>query len=252
MDIAAFLRVLWRFRFLVVAGAVLAGLAAFLSIARVDFAGGSPQVSYRAQEQWISSSTVLVTQDGFPWGRAILDEVVPLNTPGETPSYIPRYGDAARYSGLAALYAELAKSDEVRRNVLRGSTEGQSYDAQVVESPESGSALPLIYMIGYGPTPETAVDVANRATNAFRRFLEGEQARNGIPARKRVDVVVTQEAATAQIHEGRSLARPIFLFLLVSMVFVALSFVLENLKPSSRPAAEIVAAESPVRVRRSA
>lgn len=251
MDLAAFMRVLWRFRMLLAAGLVLAALAAFFSVARIDFGGGTPSVSYREQQEWVSTATIFVTQDGFPWGRAILDEMVKVETPGQEPTYVPRYGEPGRYSGLAALYAELAKSDAVRQEVLVGSTPGQRYDPQVVQSAQSG-ALPLIYMVGYGPSPQAAVDVANRATDAFRSFLEGEQARNQIPGEKRVDVVVTQEAAGAEVSEGRSPARPVFLFLLVFMMFVALSFALENVRPRPRPAAEIVPAEPPARVRRSA
>ncbi len=250
MDLAVFIRVLWRFKLLLALGLVLATAIALLSVARVGLGSGGPEISYRTQQQWLSSSTIFVTQDGFPWGRAILDEMVRVETPGQEPTYVPRFGDPGRYSGLAALYAELAKSDAVRQEVLLGSTPGQWYDAQVVQSGQSG-ALPLIYMVGYGPTPAAAVDVANRATAAFSRFIEGEQSRNAIPADKRVEVVVTQEAAGAQVHQGRSPARPVFLFLLVFMFFVALSFVLENLRPRPRPA-ELVPAARPAPVRRAA
>ena len=246
------MRVLWRFRLLVAVGILLGALAGIFSVARVDLGGGTPTLVYREQEEWISASTIFVTQEGFPWGRAVLDEMIQVETPGGTPTFVPRFGEPGRYSGLAALYAELAKSDAVRRQVLAGAPDQTRYEPQVVQSPESGSALPLIYMAGYGPTPEAAVDVANRATDSFRRYLASEQARSEIEADKRVEVVVTRRAAQAEISERRSFARPIFLFVLVAMVFVAVSFALESFRPRPRPRAEVVSAEYPAPVRRSA
>ena len=251
MDLGAFIRVMWRFKLLLAVGVVVASFLALFSVARIELNGATPSVVYRANEEWISASTLFVTQEGFPWGRAILDEMIRVENEGADPTYVPRYGEPGRYSGLAALYAELAKSDAVRREVLTSAARGARYEPQVVQSPDSGSALPMIYMTGYGPTPATAEFVANRATEAFQRYLSSEQIRNEIPPDKRVEVVVTQKAIPAAIHESRSLARPVFLFVLVVMVFVALSFALENLRPRVRPTPALLRAE-PARARRSA
>lgn len=251
MDLGAFVRVMWRFRWLMVAGLVLASLAAFFSIARIDTSRGTPAITYREHEQWISASTVFVTQKGFPWGRAVLDEMVRVEGESGNPIYVPRYGDPGRYSGLAALYAELAKSDAVHRDAMTGAGRGEYYEPEVVATPNAG-ALPLLYIKGYGPTPEAAQRISDRATSAFRDFIASEQVRNNIPAEKRVEVVVTQQAIPAELFEARSPARPVFLFLLILMLFVALSFALENMRPRVRPTAEVVQADVPARTRRSA
>lgn len=251
MDLGAFMRVMWRFRWLMMAGVILAALAALFSVARIEMRGGTPTVSYREHEQWLSASTVFVTQRGFPWGRAVLDEMVRVEGENGTPMFVPRYGDPGRYSGLAALYAELAKSDAVLREAMIGAGPGERYEPELLSS-QSAGALPLLYIKGYGPTPAAAERIADRATKAFQDFIAREQVRNGIPADKRVEVVVTQQAIPAELFEARSPARPVFLFLLVLMLFVALSFALENLRPRVRPAAEIVPAEVRTHTRRTA
>lgn len=231
MDFAVYLRVLWRFRFLVVAGAAAALALAWLSFVRVDIDGGAPKLQYRDQEVWASSATLFVTQEGFPWGRAILDETVKVEGQAGEPSYIPRYGDSGRYSGLAQLYVELAKSDEVRRAVLRNSPPGSSYQPDVVKSADGGTVLPLIYMTGFASTPQAARATATVATRAFRRFLAEEQERNLIPEEKRVSVTVTSAPSPASVFEPRSPTRAIFVFLLVFGAVIALAFVLENVRP---------------------
>jgi hypothetical protein len=77
-----------------------------------------------------------------------------------------------------------------------------------------------------------------RASKAFRRFLDREQAASGIPSDKRIKVVVTQRATKPELFEKRSLVRPIFLFLLINMGFLALAFALENLRPRRQPPQE--------------
>ena len=251
MDLGVYMRVLWRFKFLVAIGLTLGLLLAVLSTVRIDVHGAKIDFSYRGDEVWRSSATVFVTQEGFPSGRAILDEMIRVEAEGAPPSFVPRYSEDGRYSGLAEIYAELAKSDAVRRAVLAGSPPGANYQPDPVTA-SSGSVLPLMYMTGYGKSPEVAVAIANRATTAFRDYLAEEQARNGISDEKRVEVVVIRRANGAELFKARSFVRPIFAFLLITMVSVAMAFVLENIRPRVRPAPDVLPAEHPARARRSA
>ena len=65
MDFGLYVRVLWRFRLLVVLGLILALSLAMLSFVRV----GTDGVTYRQTELWASTTRLLVTQTGFPEGR---------------------------------------------------------------------------------------------------------------------------------------------------------------------------------------
>ncbi|MBE2320233.1 hypothetical protein DVA67_029975 [Solirubrobacter sp. CPCC 204708] len=213
---------------------MLATFVAVMSSARISVEGGKPTLTYREQEVWASASTLLITQAGFPWGRAILDDMIQVDSGTDDPILIPKYGDPGRYSGLAGLYAELAKSDEVQAEVMKNSKPGESVVPMVVQPPGTNSTLPLITMKGLGPTPESAMDVAMRSSKAFREFLDRQQAASNIPKDKRVEVVVTQKATNPELFEKRSMVRPIFLFLLINIGFLALAFALENLRPRSK------------------
>jgi hypothetical protein len=231
MDLSRFLRVAWRFKLLLAIGLVLATMAAVLSVFQIG-AGG---LSYREPPVYTSASTLFVTQDGFPWGRAILDDVIKVENGTANPTVVPRFGDPGRYSGLAALYAELAKGDAVRKEALKGAPLGAYYEPIVAQTPGAAAALPLIYMQGFGASPAAARDMANRASAAVMDYLERQQSASDIDEGKRVEVTVTQEAEKAAVYQGRSFVRPIFLFMLVSLVFVALAFGLENLRPRRQP-----------------
>ena len=254
MDIKTWISVLWRFRFLVAAGLLLATCLALLSFARVELDGWKPAFSYRADEVWVSRSTLLVTQEGFPWGRAVLDEVVEVPGTGEQPQFVPKYSPGDRYVALASIYAELAKGDAVQRQVLPDAEESEGYDAHVATAP-NGSVLPRVIITGHASSPDRAEETAGTATAAFLRYLERQQASSQITADTRADVSVVNEPTKAELFEGRRMARPIFIFLLIVMAVIGLAFVLENLRPRRRPPAAstpILAADAPSRARRSA
>jgi hypothetical protein len=244
MDLGRFLSVVWRFRLLLACGVLLACLVSVTSLARITTSG----IEYREQESWTSASVLFITQDGFPWGRAILDDMITVENEGAPPTQLPKYGDPGRYSNLASLYAELAKSDGVQAAIMKDSQPGEFVEPMVVSSPGSSTALPLMTLKAFGPTPESAIDTAQRASKAFRTYLDRQQAANGIPRSERVQVVVTQKATNPELFEKRSMVRPIFLFLLINMGFLALAFALENLRPRAVPArAEVASAEPPAR-----
>lgn len=231
MDLRRFIAVVWRFRLLLALGLLLAVVLAMMSMVRVVVDGGTPKVVHRQSNTWLSASTLLVTQSGFPWGRAILDETIKGSDGAGEPGEIARFADPARYSGLAALYSRLAKADEVQAEVQRGSSTGQYYDTEVVKDANSQAVLPMIYIKGYGRTPQAAEDVANRASLVFRRYLRELQNESNILPEKRVVVSVTQKAGATELFDKRSSVRPIMLFLLVMLGFLALAFTLENLRP---------------------
>jgi len=72
MSLELDMRVLWRFRVLVLAGLLLAILLAGMAMFKVDFGGGAPKLTYRQSETWQSTARLLITQDGFPEGRTTL------------------------------------------------------------------------------------------------------------------------------------------------------------------------------------
>jgi hypothetical protein len=222
VDLGVFFRVLWRFKVVVAIGFVLALGLATLSLARVDFKGGSPSLSYRENEQWQSYTTLIISPRGFPWGRSVFS----LNF------------DPSRFATLATIYANLAQSDAVRRimardwNVRQGAIQAQP----VLSSPNNSSAppLPLMTIAATTSSARSSAAVAERATAAFLDFLRAEQSDNGIPANKRVVVDEIKHATPPVLLKGRSKTTPVAVFLAVMIAFIGLAFVLENLRPRVR------------------
>jgi hypothetical protein len=218
MDPGLHLRVLVRFRALIAAGFVLAMLLTLLSLARVSFASGHLEASYRQKQVWQGSTTLILTPQGFPWGRAVSSQSA----------------DPAVYGTLALIYAKLVTSDAVRQIMLRDGRipgkVGASYVSATPNNP-SGPPLPLITVFGTGSTAKSATALAGRATTAFLQYVANEDQTNGIPDQKRVTINVLNRAEEPVLLKGRSKTLPIVIFLTVMVAVCALAFVLENLRP---------------------
>lgn len=252
MDLQLYLRVCWRFRLIVAMGFALAISLATLAVVRVDFDGLQTKVTYRSQEVWQSQSTLLITQPGFPWGRA-----VPGPSTGDSLSEpaIP-LGDPARFTTLAALYTQLANGDAVNRILRRsgpvpGKLQASSYVPPNTASSYS-SSLPLISMTALAPSPALAASLVTRGTDAFRTYLQREQHRAGIASNERVVVQVVQRATEPVLVDGRPKTLPAIVFLTVLAAAVGLAFVLENLSPRARPAQTAAEQQSDTSTLRSA
>jgi hypothetical protein len=219
VDLGLFFRVLWRFRLVVALGFVMALTLATLSLARVDFRGGSPSLVYRQSEQWQSYTTLIISPRGFPWGRSVFSLEF----------------DPSRFATLATIYANLAQSDAVKRimardwNVRQGSILAQPVLAN--QNNSSAPPLPLMTIAATTKSGPRSAAVAERATAAFLDFLRFEQSNNGIPKNKRVVVAEIKHATPPVLLKGRSKTTPIAVFLAVMIVCVGLAFMLENLRP---------------------
>lgn len=238
MDLNLYMRVLWRFRLLVGCGLALAFVLALLSYVRIDFSGGSPSITYRTQEQWSSSATVFVTQQGFPLGRSIYDEVVPVGPGAADPSatsYVPRYADPSRFSSYAQLYARIVSSDLLKVQMLKkGPLPGTVTASPGVDARNPGIQLPLVEIQGLGATAADARAMATRSTRALIGFVSRQQAANNIDPSKRVILRVLNQAAPSVLVVPRTKTRPAFIFVAVLVACLALAFLLENMRPRVR------------------
>lgn len=245
MNLRLFARVLFRFRILVLCGLTFALALSALSLVRIDVDGTKIRYEYRSDEKWNSTASLLVTQRGFPWGRSVLDEVVPVGPEGEG-GYIPKYSDGERFQGLAQLYAELATGDAVRAIMERQGPVRGEYDAVPVRSDDGSSTLPVIELGALGASAAEAESLARRATDAFLTYLQRTQDAAEIPRSRRIEVEVIERPTRAVRVEGRRMTRPIFLFVLIVSGTILLAFALENLRPPAPPSAA-PAGPTPVR-----
>lgn len=248
MDLVLYARVIWRFRLIVVAGIVLALMLAFLSVARLRADGGL-HVAYRG-EQWEATSTIFVTQPGYPLGRAVFDEFVEI--PGQS-TVIPKLSDPSRFGTTALIYARIAQSDDVRLLMRRmGAPDGRvSAQTQTAEV-SSAILLPTVNISAFAESAEEATAVAQVAVRALIEYNRTEQARNDISAENRVQLKVLNLARDATLVKGRPVTRAAAVFLAVMLLVVALIFILENARPRMRavqstplrPAADVPEAAS--------
>lgn len=233
MDLQLFLRVLWRFRLLLLGGIALAFALAFLSFVRVSLDGSGSTFTYREPEQWASYATLWVTPDSFPWGSSTLTAPVPADPRDQADQLNVQVAPTEWFSSLAVLYAQLATSDGVREiRQESGPIPGTIEVAPVLAEKD---ALPFIRVAAISPTPAAAEVLAQREIDAFRTFLERQQEAGGIPAEERVIVKVSQSPQPAVLFEDRSKTRPIMVFLSVLIAVIGLAFILENLRPRVRP-----------------
>ena len=216
MDLQLFGRVLWRFRALVGVGLAVAFLLAILSYTKLGVDdNGLPTLTYREPEQYVSYSTIFVTQKGFPWGK--------LSAGGEAGV------DPARLTSLAVIYSQLALSDQVRKIMLRkGPIEGTIETAAVTASRDD--ALPLVRIAAIAPSATKAQTLAARETEALRTYISNQQRANAIRPQNRVVLEVVSRPSQPTLYEARGKTRPIVVFLAVAIAFCALAFVLENLR----------------------
>jgi hypothetical protein len=212
------MRVLWRFRVLLLAGFILASGLAFISYVKVTPHG----LQYRKAEQWTSTSSILVTQTGFPLGRTVL----PTGN---------RFTNPSNLASAALLYSELATSDTVKALILRhGPIEGTYAAAPVTSSANGGFALPLIQITATATSPTAAERTASRASAALTAYIEQQETANAIPADQRIVLQPVVRPKQALLLQGRSKTRPVAAFVVIMLLFVILAFVLENLRPRIR------------------
>lgn len=231
MDIGLYTRVLWRFKWIVLTGVVVGLALGGLSVVRVTDDG----VRYRQSELWSSVTRLGVTQQGFPWGRLLAQDA----TPGEQalPSGIP-IADPNRLNTLAVLYAELATSDPVRRQMLKdGPLNGKILASPVVVG-ENRVMLPFIDVLAISTSRRGAVSLAQRAADAVGVFIRDQQRANKVPQADRVVVQQIVRPKPPKIYQPRSKTMPVVVFLAVIFAAVALAFLLENARPRAREVGE--------------
>jgi hypothetical protein len=244
MDLSLYGRVFWRFRVLVAAGVLLATMLAFLTFVRVDLAK-SPHLRYREHESWSSQATLWVTQRGFPSGRSALPITGATGVQGAattTPSGSavsgagkqPAFADPARFTDLAVLYSKLVPTDLVLSFVRRSGPINGTIAAEPGFDSISGDILPLVLITATASTPKDAEALVRRATSGLQAYIDSRQASNGIASGDRVIVTRAQAATTPVLAKGRSMTKPVVVFLATLLAVLGLTAVLENVRPKIR------------------
>ncbi len=114
--------------------------------------------------------------------------------------------DPNRLNNLTILYAELATSDPVLRQMRRdGPIRGKIMAAPVVVQ-DGRYTLPLIDIVSIAATPLAAIKLSLRGTKAFQTYLTQQQRVNKVPDTDRV--LVQQVSGRARPRSSRAVRRP--------------------------------------------
>ena len=225
MDLPLFLRVVSRFRLIVVIGVLLATMLALLSFVRIGFDGGL-KLSDRGSEVWESNARLLVTPPGFKWG-----------------SHEPRRrrgrdrGTAADADGAVRKLRH--QRSGARNHVARGGPiGGVIFAAPLAANPNGDGTLPVVNITADGFTVLDSIKIANRARprcgpTSWTRPPPGDP----IPATDRVEA--DEHGLLPRLIAPRSKTMPIVIFLAVMFATMSLVFVLENLRPRPEDAAVV-------------
>jgi hypothetical protein len=228
MNLERHLRVLWRRRVLVACGFVLACILAFLTAFSVSADGPKR----RGSEVWSSSSQILVTQQGFPWGRVTLPDSSKVvggqaTTPDTTRGDKIRYADPTRFVNLALLYSVISHSDDVRSR-LRGHPSPDQIQTTLLDPTNSGNSyLPIIQLTTKASTAAEALSLNMQTYDGLRGLLTAEQDSNGIKGTNRVLLSELNRPSAPVIVEGRSLTSAMLAFLMVIIATIAFAHIAE-------------------------
>jgi hypothetical protein len=241
VDLRRHLQVLWRFRLVVIGGWLLGIAVAIMASFHVSTSG----LTWRSSQTFTSSSTLFVTQAGFPWGRVTLPATAPGQAQGggtadpnagtgtETQAQKQRreFGAPERFSDLAVVYSYLARSEQVRALIKPQPTPDQIVITPV-QNPASGAGLPLLQIEASAHDQKLSQQLDAAVISALRRYLEEEQAKSDIPADLRVRVQVLNPPSVGTVTEGRSYIGALVAFVLAIAGAIGLAYLLENLSPS--------------------
>ena len=236
MDVGLFFRVLWRFRLLVLGGVLLATALALLAFARVEISDGRPTLTYRNTETWQAVSRLLVSPGGFPF------RPLPVQTPNT---------QAVDPTTFAILASKLAEGDAVRSLIAEDGPVGGKIHAFPVQD-SNGHNLPFLDVAAMATTPERARALAVKAAAALQRYVDDEQAREGVASRSRFELRVVSQPSRPTLVEPRSKTLPALVFLAILGIAVALALVLENVRPATRTPELVSELEPSPQARRSA
>ncbi|KJL40341.1 hypothetical protein [Microbacterium trichothecenolyticum] len=245
MDVPKYLQVLWRSKWFLLVGAVVAAIAAFFA----GFTIIDGKVTSRAVQSYTAATTLLVAGESDNMYQAVVPGQ-PLVEGQTQPETVDLTSKAILYAYLISgldMRGEVEDqigvfSDDESLTALRRTTQpggDESFPGRYV--------LPILSVVGTSLNPDRAEEIADTAADLFLAQVVAEQDAATLPDSDRVVVSVLDRAPATEV-EGSNPAIPIVItFLGVFLLFVAAAFILAGVRagrskrnrptPSGGPAA---------------
>jgi hypothetical protein len=239
MNLIRHFQVLKRGRAVIAAGLLVAIAVAGLATFRVAFDGG-PQLAFRKPETWSSTTKLLLTQPGFPWGRSVLPAGA---TPADAQSQPVtggkddlQFADPSRLAYLAWIYSHFLMGDEVR-TMIKDKPADMDIEAGPLSAGGSLSAasLPIIGLTTTAHTANEARHLNDEVHLALEDYLTRQQRESHTPVSDRVVISTVDRPAPIRL-KGHSINLGVMAFLLIMVAAVSLVYLLENLRVHKREA----------------
>lgn len=230
MEIPTYLRVLWRSKWLLVVGAVVAAVAAFFA----GFTITNGQVEPRAEQSYRAGTTLLLNGPDQPLYQAVI--------PGQELQEGQTQPQTVDLTSRAILYAYLISGQDMRATVesqIGTFAEEETLTALRRTTQPAGDesfagryVLPILEVIGTASTPERAEQISRTAAQTFEAQVVADQTAAEIPEGNRVLIsTIDQKPGTAL--EGSNPAIPVVVtFLGVFLLFVAAAYIIAGSKAS--------------------
>ena len=233
MELERHLGVFWRHRRLLGIALLLGFVLAFVAAFKV------PEMKRRGETVYSSTSTIMVTQAGFPWGRVILPGSADVPGSTDTPTATDSTGkagdqvdfaDPGRFSNLATVYSILAHSDAIRLRLKEKVNPEQITAAPLDVNGRGDQFLPMIDITTTAETAAGAFDLNSAVMKELGDYLVGQQDAADVPRRQRVELRTINKPTAPLMVEGPSFAPPMLAFLLAIIAGVSVCYILENFK----------------------
>lgn len=247
MDLPVYLRVLWLYKWVLAVGlvvALIAGIAAGFTIK-------DGALESRTEKSYTAAATVLVSSESNPLFQSeipgqVLQEGVTAATPVDLSQTTVVYAYLVSGSEIrAAVEAELgALSDAENVTALRRTTQPTG-DEQF----PGRLTLPVLNIIGTAATPERAEQISVAANAAFQTYVRTQQETQQVEENNRIQLTTLTESAAVEGENSNPLIPVVITALGVFLVFVALAFVLYNIRLSQEKSGKVGAAERKRRVK---
>lgn len=223
MELARTLKTLWWRRRLLALGAVIAMVAALLSVFRVGLA--PPSLESRANEFSTASVQILVDTPGSSFAD-VASNLEPLET---------RAGVFARFLASPVAVELIAKRAKVPEDAIEAQGpfelnqplfvqeptaeqrssqiigEGAVYRLRFVNTPE----LPIIAVYAQAPTAKGALNLAEAAPVALRAYIDRLQDSQATPQQRRVEIRQLGKATGGVVNKGADIQIFLLVFLVV-------------------------------------
>lgn len=231
MNALRHLEVLRRHHRIVAIGAILGIVLAVLALYKPGSGGLEP----RTPPVYAADSKLIVTQEGFPWGRGALPGVnADITDENGNPAISEeqtRFVDPGRFAYLAWIYSHFLTGDEVTK-MLAHRPAGMEILANPIMAGGgmSADALPLIHIRTMAHSPADAQRLNADAIDALETYIEDHQNAGDVPDGERVELQIVNRSLGASLVKGKQYSLAVAAFALTLAAAIALAFLLDTLR----------------------